>query len=183
MSTMRQVPPITLEEYLEGEKNCDIRHEYVGGQVYSMVGASEAHNLIVGNLFSAVHSQLRGTGCRAFTGFMKLRIGNDFYYPDVFVGCEHTDAEPYFKTRPVLIVEVLSPSTATWDSPDKRVAYQSLDSLQEYVLAEQDRREVRLHRRDGEEWETVSYAGGAEFRLASVDLTLSLDEIYRDVLP
>jgi Uma2 family endonuclease len=183
MSTARRIRPITVEEHLEGEMVGDIRHEFVGGQVFSMVGASQAHNLIAMNIATALHNHLRGTGCRVFGGTMKLRIGDDFYYPDVLVACDRTDAEPYFVTRPSLIVEVLSPGTAVRDTEDKLLAYRSIETLREYVIAEQDRREVRIHRRAGGAWDTSSPSGSQRVRFDSVDLTPSLDEICRDVLP
>ena len=183
MSTARKIRPITVEEYLEGEMVGDIRHEFVGGEIYSMVGASEAHNLIAGAFHFALFGHLRGSGCRVFAGTMKLRRGDDFFYPDVFVACERSDDAPYFKTRPLLIVEVMSPGTAVRDAQDKLVAYQAFDSLREYVLAEQDRRELRIHRRADGAWETAVYTGTMTLPLASVDLNLPLDEVYRDVLP
>lgn len=183
MSTLRKSRPISLEEYLEGEKYSDVRHEYVAGEVHAMVGASEAHNLIAGALYMALRLHLRGTTCRAFMTDMRLRIGDDFYYPDVLVTCDRLDTEPYFKTRPVLVAEVLSPGTAMRDARDKLAAYQSMDSLREYVLAEQERREIRLHQRTGSAWQTVTCTGAMQIQLTSVDPTLSLDDIYSDVLP
>ena len=183
MSTLKNLRPITVEEYLEGENCSPLRHEFVGGEVYAMVGASEGHNLIVMNIAAELHGKPRGTACRVFSGMMKLRINENFFYPDVFVVCDRADTEPRFKTHPVLVVEVLSPSTVIWDSREKRAAYQAVEPLREYVLVEQERREVRMHRRAGSGWETTDYTGAAAVELASVNLTLSLDDIYRDVLP
>jgi Uma2 family endonuclease len=183
MATLRKTRPITVEEYLEGEKASDTRHEFVGGEVHAMVGASQAHNLIVVNTVAALYNHLRGTGCRVFTGTMKLRIGSDFYYPDLLVVCDRADVEAYYLTRPTLIVEVLSPATVMRDTREKLVAYQGIESLREYVLAEQDRREVRVYRRAGTTWDLAVFAGTAKVELASVELSLSLDEIYGDVLP
>jgi len=183
MATLRKTRPITVEEYLEGEMVGDIRHEFVGGDVYSMVGASEPHNLIAGAFQAILYMHLLQSGCRVFAGTMKLRIGDDFYYPDVFVACERTDADPYFKRRPLLIVEVLSPGTAVRDAQDKLVAYQAVDSLREYVLAEQDRREVHVHRRTAHGWESTAYTGTDVLPLQSIDLTIPLDDIYRKVTP
>lgn len=183
MSTLRKTRPITVEEYLEGELVGDIRHEFVAGEVYSMVGASEAHNLIAGVFQATLFMHLRGTACRVFAGTMKLRSGNDFYYPDVFVACDRTGDAPYSKARPLLIVEVLSPGTAVRDAQEKLVAYQAIETLREYVLAEQDRREVRVISRAGGTWESATYTGAMTLPLESVDLAMSLDEIYGDVLP
>jgi Uma2 family endonuclease len=183
MATLRKTRLITVEEYLEGEKVGDTRHEFVGGAVYSMVGASQVHNLIAAAFQFTLYGHLRGTACRVFSGTMKLRIGSDFYYPDVLVTCDRTDVEPLYVTRPSLIVEVLSPGTAMRDTHEKLPAYQGIDSLREYVLAEQERREVRVYRRAGSTWDLATYGGNDIVQLASVDLSVSFDEIYGTVLP
>jgi len=177
MTGLRQLRPISIEEYLEGERRSEIRHEYVGGEPYAMVRATVTHNLIAGNIFAALHGHLRGTACRVFAGSMKVRVGDDFYYPDVFVTCERVEGERLFQTRPLLIVEVLSPGTELLDTRDKLQAYQRIESLQEYVIVEQD----RVVSRTAQGWETATYTGTMSVRLASVDLTLPLPEIYRDV--
>ena len=181
MTGLRQLRPISIEEYLEGERHSDILHEYVGGEPQAMVGATDTHNLIAGNIFAALHGHLRGTACRVFAGTMKARVGDNFYYPDVFVACERVEGERLFRTRPLLIVEVLSPGTELVDTRDKLQAYQRIESLREYVLAEQDRPEIRVISRMAAGWESITCVGTMPVRLASVDLTLSLDDIYRDV--
>jgi Uma2 family endonuclease len=181
MPTLKKSRPISVEEYIEGEKLSDTRHEFVGGEVFSMVGASQTHNLIVVNITTALHSHLRGTSCRVFAGTMKLRIGNDFYYPDVLITCDRSDVEPLYVALPSLIVDVLSPSTAIRDTHEKLLAYQAIASLQEYVLVEQDRREIRTYRRDGASWDATSVTGEEPLQLVSVDVSLSLEEIYAGV--
>jgi Uma2 family endonuclease len=178
---LRQLRPISIEEYLDGEQHSDILHEYVGGEPYAMVGATTTHNLIAGNIFAALHGHLRGTACRVFAGSMKVRVGDDFYYPDVFVSCERVEGERLFQTRPLLIVEVLSPGTELLDTRDKLQAYQRIDSLRDYVMVEQERPEFRVVSRTAQGWESATYAGTMPARLASVELTLDLGEIYRDV--
>ncbi len=181
MSGLRQLRPISIDEYLEGEQHSDILHEYVGGEPYAMVGATDTHNLIAGNIFAALHNHLRGTTCRVFAGTMKVRVGDDFYYPDVFVACERPEGERLFRTRPALIVEVLSPGTELLDTRDKLQAYQRIESLREYVIVEQERQELRVISRTAQGWESATYTGAMPVRLASAELTLSLDDIYRDV--
>jgi Uma2 family endonuclease len=183
MSTLRKFRPITVEEYLAGEAASDIRHEFVGGEVFAMVGATVAHDLIAMNIVSALLSHLGRSPCRVFTGTTKLRVGEDFFYPDVFVACDPADDAPLFKTRPLLIVEVLSPSTVTRDTRLKMTIYKTIRSLRDYVLVEQERRRVRVVSRAGQAWRTANYTGTTPLRLPSVDLTLSLDEVYRDVAP
>lgn len=183
MATLKKTRPISVAEYLEGEKVSDARHEFAGGDVFSMVGASQVHNLIAAAFQFALHGHLRGTACRVFSGTMKLRIGNDFYYPDVLVTCDRTDVEPLYVARPSLIVEVLSPGTVMRDTREKLLAYQAIDSLREYVLAEQERREVRVYRRTGTTWDFATYEGTDLVRLGSVDLSVSFDGIYGTALP
>jgi Uma2 family endonuclease len=113
---------------------------------------------------------------------MKVRIGDIFYYPDVLVTCSKTDADPHFSTEPRLIIEVLSPSTEAADRLDKRLAYQSLSSLSEYVLVSQDRPQVQVYRRGGAGWDLETYGEGDVVRFASVELEIPIGEIYRDVL-
>lgn len=182
MESVKRIRPISVEEYLEGEKRADVKHEFVDGDVYAMVGVSAAHNLICGAFHGALSLHLRGTACRTFIADVKLRVGNNFYYPDVFVTCDRADIDPYVMTLPVLIVEVLSPGTAIRDSHEKLLVYRTIVSLREYVLVEQDKREVRVHRRVGAGWETATCAGDQSIDLASVNLTLPLDEIYAGIL-
>ena len=128
---------LTPEEYLQLETKSDIKHEYINGEVYAMAGATDTHVTIAGNIFALLLSHLRGSGCRVYISDMKVRIENKnrFYYPDVLVTCEDRDREnSTFKQFPSLIIEVLSDSTEAFDRGDKFADYQSLPSLQEYVL-------------------------------------------------
>ncbi len=125
---------ISVDAYLEGEETSEIRHEYIGGQVYAMSGGSEAHNLICGNLYSAMRHHLRGSPCKVFMADMKLRLNiaedDIFYYPDLLVTCDPSDNERYFKTQPSVLVEVLSPSTERLDRREKFLSYIALPSLE-----------------------------------------------------
>ncbi|MEL6441689.1 MAG: Uma2 family endonuclease [Cyanobacteria bacterium J06621_8] len=179
--------PITVEEYLKLEQDAEIRHEYLAGQIYAMAGASEAHNLIVGNIFALLRPHLRGTSCRAFFSDMKIKIKTQqadiFYYPDLLVCCDPSDNKKYFKTNPILIMEVLSDSTEIIDRREKRINYQSLDSLQEYVLVSQDEIKVEVYRRDDQgNWTMETLNKDQELHLNSVGLTLTMKDIYEDVL-
>jgi Uma2 family endonuclease len=177
---------LTIEEYLKFEQDSEIRHEYVAGQIYAMAGASEAHNLIVGNIFALLRPHLRGSSCRVFVSDMKVKIklqqGDIFYYPDLLVTCDRDDREKYFKTNPNLIVEVLSNFTETTDKREKRINYQSLESLQEYVLVAQDEMRVENYRQDSNGNWAVEILGKNELlQLDSVGLTLTMADIYEDV--
>lgn len=181
MSTLEKVVLITAQEYLDGEQYSDVRHEYVAGRVYAMVGASAAHNLIVGNFHAALHSHLRGKPCQVFTSDMKVHLADAFYYPDVMVGCDPSDRNDYYRERPIIIIEVMSPSTEARDALEKRVAYQSLESLREYLLVAQDKMEVRIYRRTGDAWELETCTEKDQVRLAAVALEVPIEQIYEDV--
>ena len=113
---------------------------------------------------------------------VKTQQADMFYYPDLLVTCDPNDSEECFKTNPSLIVEVLSDSTETTDKREKRINYQSLDSLQEYVLVSQDEMKVEVYRRDNDSnWTVETLAQNDSFVLNSVGLTLTIADIYEDV--
>jgi Uma2 family endonuclease len=171
---------LSVEDYLSGEQQSQVRHEYVDGEVYAMVGASDRHGLITLNL-AGLLSQRLPDRCQVFSSDMKVRIENAerdiFYYPDVLVSCDPRDRETYYRQYPCLVVEVLSPNTARLDRFEKFLFYQRLDTLQEYVLVSQDYRQVEVFRRSMQ-WQSARYTKG-EISLQSVGLTVSGDEIYR----
>lgn len=180
MSTARQILLYTEAEYLEGEKNADIRHEYIDGRIYAMSGAKAAHNRIAGNIFAELRSHLKGKPCQPYTADMKVRIGSKYFYPDVMVDCSELPDESYFTETPVLLVEVLSRSTRRMDETVKRAAYMQIPTLQEYLLIEQDFVEVTVMRRR-EQWQPVCYYLGDAFALESLGLTLTVADVYERV--
>lgn len=181
MSIVQKLATLTPEEYLEGEKHSDVRHEYIAGQVYAMVGASRNHNQIAGNLYAALNTHLRNQPCQVFISDMKVRVAEVFYYPDLVITCDPRESHDYYCEYPVLIIEVLSPSTEVRDNLEKRIAYQALASLQEYVLVAQESREVRIYRRSPEGWELETCTEGDVVRFRSVGLSLSIDAVYEKV--
>lgn len=175
-------PLLSVEEYLRLEEQSPIRHEYIGGILHAMSGVSEAHQLIAGNLFAAFHGHLRSGPCRTYMADFKLRlqIGRSdlFYYPDVMVACQREGVEQYFLRYPVLIVEVLSRSTAAIDRREKRINYTQIPTLEEYVIASQEEPELLCHRRAAS-WVPERITGpAATLELRSIDLALPLTEIY-----
>jgi len=179
-----------IEEYLELEQTTDIRHEYFSGEVFAMAGGSKEHNIISGNVYSLLRSQLRGTSCNVFMSDMKLRINliNEnktiFYYPDVIVSCDIQDQDRYFLNYPCLIIEVLSPSTETIDKREKLVNYRNLETLREYVLISQDEVKVEVHRQNEPgNWTIQTLINKDDkLHLDSVGLILEMADIYEDVI-
>jgi Uma2 family endonuclease len=152
-------------------------------------GARDAHNQIAGNLYMALRVALRGTPCRAFISDMKLHVeaADAVFYPDVLVTCDARDRGPeadLAKRHPLLIVEVLSDSTAAYDRGRKFELYRRLQELQEVLFIAQDRMQLDLFRRNGQgRWELYPAAEGEVLRLESVGLDLAVAQVYQDVLP
>ena len=173
---------ITVEDYLTGELRSETRHEYLGGMVYAMAGTSEEHNFIATNLLAALHAHLRGKPCRVFIVEMKvrLRISHDdvFYYPDLMVACDARDTDRYFKRYPRVLIEVLSPDTERTDRREKFLSYTGIETLEEYVLVAQDRREVTVFRRSRQWQPEILTQPEQSLALASLDFTMPLTLIY-----
>ena len=173
---------ITVEEYLEREKRSEVRHEYVGGHIYAMAGASDDHNRIALNITGELRERLRGKRCEPFGSDMKLKMpGSEaFYYPDALVTCDPTDNAQYFRERPTVVFEVLSPDTERTDQREKRFAYSLIPTLKVYVIVAQDRPEVAILRRGAEgHWvENVLKGGDAVLKLPEIRIEIPLDRIY-----
>lgn len=171
------MPNLAEQDYLAGEQNSPIKYEYIDGEVYAMAGASANHNLICINMVTALSVHLKGKPCRPFASDMKVKIGSRYFYPDVLVDCDEYAGDDQFTETPTLIVEVLSKSTRRMDETIKRSSYSQIDSLQEYLLIEQDIVDVELVRRSNG-WRSEHFFMGDQFTLESVGLTLSVAETY-----
>lgn len=174
--------PMTLEEYQELEASSRIRHEYLAGEIIAMSGATPRHNRLAGQFYEAFRAHLKRGPCRPYMGEVqvKLRISRDdyVYYPDVMVVCGHEREGERFFTDPKLIVEVLSPSTASVDRHEKRIAYRRIPALEEYVIVAQESIEVTVHRRV-EDWvPAVLDRPDSILELGSIGLALPLAQIY-----
>lgn len=177
---------ITPEKYLQLEADSDLKHEYIDGEVCAMAGATDTHVTIAGNIFALLLSHLRGSGCRVYISDMKVKIEtkNRFFYPDVMVTCETQDREnSTYKQFPRLIIEVLSDSTEAFDRGDKFADYQSLPSLQEYVLINTKKARIECFRRTSEGLWLLQFYGleDNQFELSSVEFTGRIDLVYEQV--
>lgn len=182
------IPVFSVAEYLEAESRSEVRHEYLGGQIFAMAGGSKAHNLITLNIASWLRSQLRGGACQVFMSDMKvkLRAANQsktiFYYPDVVVSCSTEDQDSYAVNYPCVIFEVLSPGTELSDRREKLVNYQTIDSLQEYVLVSQEEIKVEVYRQDLQRnWTKEILEKEDILVLNSINLSLTMADIYEDI--
>ena len=180
---------MTVSEYLAFERGIEERHEYLDGEVFAMGGASWRHGLVTGNVFAALHAQLRGRGCFVQTSDLRVRIpATDlFTYPDVLVVCgepRFDDAELDTLLNPTLILEVLSKSTEDYDRGRKFAHYRTVASLEEYVLLAQGTVHVeRFIRKSPDRWELWETDDvDAELELPAIGCRLVLREIYEAVL-
>nr|WP_136251947.1 Uma2 family endonuclease [Ningiella ruwaisensis] len=180
MSTLSQKKVIRPDEYLKGELTSKIKHELIDGEAYAMAGASANHERISQNVTRRFGNHLDGSPCEPFGSDMKVRVKDNFYYPDVLVDCHFDESEPYFTETPVIIVEVVSRSTRKMDEKTKLLDYLNLASLQEYVLIEQDVADVTVYRKN-DDWRSTHYFLGEEIYFDSIDCTISVEEIYQRV--
>lgn len=182
ISAVALLPRISHEDYLDRETISPVKHEYVAGRMYAMTGISDVHNLIAGNIYSLLRNHLKGTPCQVFMADVKAKLAeaDAFYYPDVMVSCE-TPLHPYYRQQPKLIVEVLSPTTARHDRGKKRINYQTLESLQDYILVSHDCMDVRVWRRGDSGWSMTIYTDGMTVPLASIAQEIPIEAIYEDV--
>jgi len=177
MSNTKTIAMISEEEYLQGEATSEIKYEYIDGYVYAMSGAKAAHNRIAGNIHAAFHVHLKGKSCQPYISDMKVKVGSKYFYPDVLVDCSNITDDSTFTESPRILVEVLSKSTRRMDETTKRVAYMQIETLQEYVLVEQDIVDIEVVRRS-HGWLPEHYYLGDEITFASINLTISVEEIY-----
>ncbi|WP_421655379.1 Uma2 family endonuclease [Leptothermofonsia sp. ETS-13] len=173
------------EDYLKSEEQSPIKHEYIRGEIYGMAGGSDAHDAISLNLLTLLKNHLRGSGCRAYTGNMKvyIELANVYYYPKAMVTCDERDRKlQYFKQYPCLIIEVLSPSTEAFDRGGKFADYRLLESLQEYVLVSQERMSVECFRRNPEgQWVLHPFGMADTVEFASIGFRCEMAALYEDV--
>ena len=187
---------LTLDEYNQLEEETSTRYEYHDGEVFAMAGGDPKHSVIAGTLITLLTNALRskGKGCTPFTSDTKFYIPsiNRSLYPDVSVVCrpfERSTQDIRALANPILLIEVLSKGTANYDRGTKFHYFSELPTLREYVLVEQDtwKIETRYRSSPTELWQMNWFqadrlaGGNAEIPLHSVDITLSLADIYREV--
>jgi Uma2 family endonuclease len=178
---------LTAEEYLALERQAETRSEYIEGEMVAMTGGTWAHGLVIGNLVYSLKSRLQGGSCSVIPSDLRVRTSPEIYsYPDVVVICgepSFADGQGDILTNPILIVEVLSPSTESYDRGRKFESYQLLDSLKEYVLVAQDRPRVEhFLRQDGHVWLYTEVSGlDSSVSLTSIGCQIPLAEIYERV--
>lgn len=188
MVAMPSPPPSwTLEAYFDLERTGEVRHEYIDGVVYALAGGTGAHGAIAVNLAAELRAALRAGPCIAYPSDVKVRVApTRFVYPDVSVGCaglERNDRGDEWLVEPVLVAEVLSKSTATYDREGKYELYGRLPALRDYVLVEAGHRLVEVRSRDdGGAWVARTFEPGEWVALPGLGVRIAVDEIYHKVV-
>jgi Uma2 family endonuclease len=189
-SSMSSVPTrlLTEAEYLACERNADFRSEFYRGETFAMAGASREHNLIAANITRALGNQLSGGPCEVYQSDMKVQVSATglYTYPDVVVACggpQFADDKKDVLLNPTLIVEVLSPATAGYDCGPKAAHYRRLDSLQEFVLVDQNTPVIEHYGRESSDtWRISRHEGLASvLALNSIGCRLLLADCYTKV--
>ena len=179
-----KIPKLSFADYLQIEIDSDIKHEYHDGQIYALAGGTLNHATISGNVFREIgnHLKVKQSKCVPFNSDAKLHIEalNSYVYPDSMVVCEEIENENYV-TNPVLIIEVLSKSTAAYDRGDKFYKYRQIPTFKEYVLIEQDKYVVDICYKhpNSDLWSFNRYEGLAtSIQLQSIDLEITMEDLY-----
>ncbi len=174
---------LTAEEYLAFEERQEGRHELVAGAVFAMVGGTRGHNRLANAVSSALLLAARGGPCRVYQQGMKLQVDETtVYYPDVMVACGEEPEDDRIERDPCLLVEVLSPSTASTDRREKRRAYLNLPSLRAYLLLDPLAPRAELHTRTGSgAWHASAFADDDIVDLPCLPYSAPLSAFYVDL--
>jgi Uma2 family endonuclease len=188
-----RLPRLTAEEYFAWEQQQEVKHEYFDGEVFAMSGGTTDHSRIATNITTLIDNHLGDGDCQVFNSDARIKIqeSSKYVYPDVSVTCDQRDREtPQFNSYPCLIVEVLSPSTVraasafaeAYDRGKKFKLYQRSTALIEYVLVSAEEIEIEVFRKNERgKWEVTNYVAGDVVELESINLTWTIDRVYRGI--
>lgn len=181
---------ISEEDYLTMEEVSPVKHEYYDGEIFQMAGASNEHNTIAMNIAAELHQRLKKRPCKVYQNDMRLYIEAEgiYTYPDVMVVCGKPEIKKYKNLdnilNPVLIVEVLSASTADYDKGAKFEQYRTIESFKEYLIVSQDAKQIiRYTKQSDGSWNLMDFIGDrTEIKLASIECSLLMEDIYDKVV-
>jgi Uma2 family endonuclease len=176
--SVAQRKPMAMDEFLDWENRQELRYEFDGFAPVAMTGGTVEHNQIQANLIVALGVRLRGGPCRVFTSHMKASVAGSIRYPDAFVVCSALPRGTLVVTEPVVVFEILSPTTATIDRIDKNREYRDTPSIRRYVMVEQDRPGATVFTRSDDDWVGHLVEGDAVLAMPEIGVELPLSEIY-----
>ena len=173
--------PMSLDEFLAWEREQELRYEFDGFQPVAMTGGTIAHSVIATNLVRALEDRLRGKPCRAFRGDLKILVAGRVRYPDAMVMCSPVANDADIVPEPVVVFEVLSPSTASTDRIAKNEEYRQTPSIQHYVMLEQTSQAATVFSRRGDDWIGHVLTGDAILAFPEIGVELPLGEAYAGI--
>jgi len=176
---------LSIEEYLQFEKESIEKHEFYQGEIFAMSGASSRHVKIHSNLFIALGSLLKGKPCKPYGSDLRIYIPQNtlFTYPDLAIICNDlisSDVDENSFIQPTIIFEILSPSTKQYDRGEKFRLYRAISSLKEYILIDSESINVEAFRINEKGfWELHEYRTiNDQLILSSLAITISIQDIY-----
>jgi Uma2 family endonuclease len=179
----------SVEEYFEIENASSEKHEYYKGEIFAMGGAKVPHNIIATNLLSQIAQHLKGKSCRPFSSDQRIHIEKNglFTYPDISIVCgsvETRDNDNMNVINPSVIIEILSPSTKSYDRGDKFKLYRDIENLREYILVDSENIQIEVFRiNEHNHWELEEYSNPDEsLAIKMIQLNLPLSDIYEGTL-
>ncbi len=173
--------PISLEHFLAWEEQQELRWEFDGFEPVAMTGGTSEHSAIQRNLSMAIGTRLRGKPCQLYTSDLKVFVAGAIRYPDAFVVCSPVQRGTLVVTNPVVVFEVLSPSTASTDMGIKNEEYRDTPSIKRYVMLAQDRQFATVFARDGDDWVGHIVSGTAVLDMPEIGIEVPLAELYEGV--
>ena len=175
----------TIEEYLEMEKESDLKHEYYRGEIFAMSGPKVQHNIIAGNIFGDLKNKLKGSRCRPFSSDQRIHIPSNtlFTYPDISVVCGEINTlnnDKWNILNPCVLIEILSPSTRSYDRGEKFWFYRAIQTLKEYVIVDSENIQLEIFRvNERGHWELEEYTNTRDkLFIKTIDVYIELTEIY-----
>lgn len=180
---------MTAEEYLEWEPKQPEKHEYHGGEIVDMSGASLPHNYIQANLFGELYYFLKGKSCDVFASDLRVEVKSieRYYYPDITIFCDEPELvedKPDMIKNPTVIIEILSPTTEQNDRNKKKFFYMQMPTLKEYIMIDSISMVIdAIRKTEDNKWENEMLIEKASLlHIHSIDFSISLNEIYRKVV-
>jgi Uma2 family endonuclease len=172
--------PMTLREFLDWEERQELRYEFDGARPEAMTGGTRRHETVGTTLRALLYARLRGSACRPWGPNSKIEVQGRIRYPDAFVSCTSSHPNDTIIPAPVVVFEILSPTTSRTDRIEKLREYQATPSIQRYVILEQDSVAATVFSRQGGEWTGHALTETDVLRMPEIGIELPLADIYAD---
>jgi Uma2 family endonuclease len=169
---------MTVEAFLAWEERQELRYEFDGFEPVAMTGGTAGHSAIQRNLYVALGTRLRGRACQPYTSDLKIAVAGSIRYPDAFVVCSPVAARATVVADPVVVFEILNPSTTAIDRVVKNEEYRDTPSIQRYVMLEQVRQAATVFSREVNDWVGHVMSGDVLLAMPEIEIEVPLAEVY-----